>query len=104
VQILPSWMTTVLLALLLTFISYKLLVRGFITWHSESTEFLELQNQGLHHDGQDGLEQPLLQDRSANPPTGGRPCWPCWPALNGGGGGEKGGEREGGGCLGEEWA
>jgi len=69
-KILPSWMTTVLLALLLTFISYKLLVRGFITWHSESTEFLELQNQGLHHDGQDGLEQPLLQDRSANPPTG----------------------------------
>lgn len=35
-QALPAWMTTVLLALLLTVISYKLLIRGFITWHKES--------------------------------------------------------------------
>ena len=68
-QVLPSWLTTVLLALLLTFISYKLITRGFITWHSES---LAQQHQRLDVDGQDdGLEQPLLQDGGTESPTEG---------------------------------
>ena len=48
-------MTTVLLAVLLTFISYKLLTRGYITWHTESL-----------HAKQAKLEEarePLLSDR-----------------------------------------
>ena len=37
-KVLPAWMTTVLLGLLLTFITYKLVVRGVITWRHESEE------------------------------------------------------------------
>lgn len=52
-QALPSWMTTILLAALLTFISYKLLARGFITWRDESSE-------AKHHKSGEATE-PLLQ-------------------------------------------
>ena len=52
-QVLPAWATTVLLGALLTFITYKLLVRGVITWRSESSE--------KHHHPE--ITEPLLEDQ-----------------------------------------
>lgn len=54
-------MTTVLLAILLTFISYKLLTRGYITWHTESLQAkkskLDEANEPLLSDHQDGTSE-----------------------------------------------
>lgn len=64
-QVLPAWLTTVLLGALLTFITYKLVVRGVITWRSETQQ---------HHQD-DEQRQPLLtenrngQEVNASPGT-----------------------------------
>ncbi len=68
-QVLPSWMTTLLLAILLTYISYKLLARGFITWDSESHE---LHDQESHNHVQNRIQEPLLQDHEGDSPFRGR--------------------------------
>ena len=54
-QAFPNWLTTILLALLLTFISYKLIMRGLITWQKESAQ-IKLQ------DSQGANLQPLLEE------------------------------------------
>lgn len=61
-KIFPNWLTTVLLALLLTFISYKLVVRGVITWQKESAEQLTIPVD-------DQITQPLLQGEGKLPPS-----------------------------------
>ena len=45
-QAFPNWLTTILLALLLTFISYKLIMRGLITWQKESAQIKLGDSQG----------------------------------------------------------
>lgn len=47
-QAFPNWLTTILLALLLTFISYKLIMRGLITWEKESAQIKLEDSQGAH--------------------------------------------------------
>ena len=54
-QTFPNWLTTILLGLLLAYISWKLLARGIITWSKESDEQETLADE----------EQPLLHDRQA---------------------------------------
>lgn len=39
VQATPNWMTTILLALLLTLLTYKLMDRAVATWRKENLEF-----------------------------------------------------------------
>ena len=58
-------MTTVLLAFLLTFISYKLLTRGYITWHNES----------LHakHSKLEDANEPLLGEQDGTHEASGSP-------------------------------
>lgn len=51
-KVLPAWLTTVLLGALLTFITYKLVVRGVITWRNETE----------HKHEEDEQRQPLLEN------------------------------------------
>ena len=58
-QAMPNWLTTVLLAMLLTVLTCKLSVRGFITWRKE-TAVAEKE-----HDSE--AAEPLLQHDSGEP-------------------------------------
>ena len=62
-------MTTVLLAVLLTFISYKLLARGFLTWQSESKQ--------AEHPKSEDLTQPLLDEQDGADEGQGRSSSQC---------------------------
>jgi peptidoglycan/LPS O-acetylase OafA/YrhL len=51
-QATPNWMTTVLLAILLTLLTYKLVVRSLITWRKENNKIAA---------AREGITEPLLQ-------------------------------------------
>ena len=57
VQAMPNWLTTVLLAILLTVLTWKLSFRGFMTWRKETADAQKAR------DSEAG--QPLLQDAPA---------------------------------------
>ena len=53
-QAIPNWLTTVLLAILLTMLTWKLTSRGFLTWRKETADAQEQCDSEA--------AQPLLQD------------------------------------------
>ncbi len=53
-QAIPNWLTTVLLAILLTVLTWKLSSRGFMTWRKETADAQKLRDSAA--------AQPLLQD------------------------------------------
>lgn len=69
VQLLPAWVTTVLLAALLLYLSHKLIVRGFKTYRAETAELKEAAAAELGADdgagGREGLERPSSSEHPA---------------------------------------
>ena len=55
----PNWLTTVLLAMLLTVLTWKLSVRGFMTWRKETVEAEKQRDSEI--------AEPLLQDKMPRP-------------------------------------
>lgn len=65
-QLLPAWMTTVLLAVLLSFLSFKLISRGLKTYQTETRELAaDVSNEHPGTSGGDGGGAPAV--------TGGSP-------------------------------
>lgn len=62
-KLLPTWLTTILLAILLTSVSYKLVVRGVICWRQETTEH-------AHELDGEPSRQPLLSEHQDEAPDG----------------------------------
>ena len=58
-QAMPNWLTTVLLAMLLTVLTWKLSVRGFITWRKETAASIKERDSEA--------AEPLLQDSMGEP-------------------------------------
>ena len=58
-QAMPNWLTTVLLAILLTVLTWKLSVRGFMTWRKETAEAEKQRDSEI--------AEPLLQDKMRGP-------------------------------------
>ena len=60
-QVMPVWLTTSLLTLLLALLSVKLVGRGLITWRKET----EAKAKESNRHSRDAVEQPLLADADA---------------------------------------
>lgn len=58
-QATPNWLTTILLALLLTLLTYKLVDRAVVTWRKENLQFKR-----VSASTEDDPSQPLLQGSS----------------------------------------
>ena len=60
-QAIPNWLTTVLLAILLTMLTWKLSARGILTWRKETAD--------AQQQCDSEAAQPLLQDERGDPST-----------------------------------
>ena len=58
-QAIPNWLTTILLAILLTMLTWKLTCRGFLTWRKETAD--------AQQQCDSEAAQPLLQDGQRDP-------------------------------------